>query len=65
MGPNMVVLGSEVVEGTLLGADGRARRPGSSLEDEVHVLVTAVLLGRSGLDELRRDAELNEPDAES
>ena len=66
MGPDVVVLGAEVVEGALLASEVGARGSGSlPLEDEVHVLVLGVLLRASGLDELRLDAELDEPDGEA
>jgi len=66
VGADVVVLGAEGIESPLLAAEVRAGWPGGlSLEDEVHVLVLAVLLGTSGLDELRLDPELDEPNREA
>ncbi len=66
MGPDVVVLGAEVVEGALLATEvGPWRACSLTLEHEMHVLVLAVLLGPARLDELRHDAELDEPDGEA
>jgi len=66
VGADVVVLGAEVVEDALLATEVGSRGSGGlPLEDEVHVLVLAVLLGASGLDELGEDAELDEPDGEA
>jgi hypothetical protein len=62
----VVVLGAEFIESALLAAEVGSRRPsGLALENEMHVLVLAVLLGTPGLDELGQDAELDEPYGEA
>jgi len=62
----MVVLGAEVIEGALLRSEvGTRRSSGLAFEDEVHVLMLAVLLGAPRLDELWYDAELDEPYGEA
>ena len=58
-----VVLGPEDVEPSLLGREvAGGRSCGLGLERSVHALVSSVLLGVRGLDELRVDAELDPPD---
>ena len=60
---DVIELGLEVTEGSLLGSHVRSGRPGSTaLEHEVHVLVLPILLGAGRLDEIGDDPELNEPD---
>ena len=65
VGPELVELLAEVVELVLLGSQaGSGRDGGLLLEGAVHPLVDSVLLGPTGLDELRIDAEPDEPDGE-
>ncbi len=65
MRSDVIELGLEVTEGSLLGSHVGSGRPGgTALEDEVHVLVLSVLLGAGGLDEIGHDPELHEPDRE-
>ena len=65
VGPELVELLAEVVELVLLGSQAcSGRNGGLLLEGAVHPLVDSVLLGPTGLDELRIDAEPDEPDGE-
>jgi hypothetical protein len=62
---DVVVLSPERIERTLLSGEGGAGPPGgAALEMAMHVLVFSVLAGARGFDELRGDAEADEPDGE-
>ena len=66
MGSHFVELLAEVIEAALLAAQSCGRRPrGLLLEGLVHSLVSTVLFGMTGLDELGIDAESDPPDGES
>ena len=66
MRSDVIELGLEVTEGSLLGSHVGSGWPGgTAFEHEVHVLVLSVLLGAGRLDEIGHDPELNEPDRES
>ncbi len=65
MRPDLVEVGAELVEAPLLSGPVAGGWDGAvGLERLVHALVAAVLVRRSGLDELGQDAELDPPHAE-
>jgi hypothetical protein len=65
MRADLVEVGTKAVESTLLSGAGRGGWDrGLGLEVPVHAFVATVLVRRSGLDEVRQDAELDPPEGE-
>ena len=66
MGAQFIELFAELIEASLLTAQGGGRWPSCFLlERSVHALVSAVLFRMTGLDEFRIDPESDPPDRET